>query len=115
MLACDVSVTTACAWAKSKRTPSAASRSSAGVRARPPYVPKASARIVSMVISRTFCRATGFSVTGDDREHAATAHADTTQISAMADGWLMTERHGSWLIADGRLIAGHRRPFTIVC
>jgi len=36
MLACEGSVNTACAWAKSKRTPSDASLSSAGVDAGPP-------------------------------------------------------------------------------
>src|SRR5438309_1271398 len=43
MLACDGSVSTACACAKSNRTPDAASESSAGVFACPPYAPTAAA------------------------------------------------------------------------
>src|SRR5262245_45820166 len=53
MLACDGSVTTVCACARSKRTPPAASRSIHGVDARGlPYEPSASARSVSIVMSR---------------------------------------------------------------
>src|SRR5256885_1867695 len=53
MLACEGSVTTACACANEKRTPDAASASMAGVTAGPPSQPSASPRSVSIVISRT--------------------------------------------------------------
>ena len=54
MFTCEGSVTTLCAWAASKRTPSRASRSIHGVRARAlPYAPMASARSVSIETSST--------------------------------------------------------------
>src|SRR4051812_36365912 len=54
MLACEGSVTTVWAWAKVNRTPRAARPSTFGVRAGPPSQPRASARSVSIVTSRTF-------------------------------------------------------------
>ena len=87
MLACDGSVTTAWAWAKSNRTPSLARRSRAGVRARPPYAPRASARSVSMVTSRMFWWAIGRKsacTAGRSIANAAAARAATSTAATPA-------------------------------
>ena len=75
MLACEVSVTTAWACAKSKRAPWAASRSRFGVTARPPYEPSASARSVSMVTRRMLRSAFGATENADGPLQAANAKA----------------------------------------
>src|SRR5439155_11926681 len=59
------SVRTACACAKVNRTPETASASMFGVRASPPANPSASARNVSIVITRTFRSADG-AISWDD-------------------------------------------------
>src|SRR6187401_677393 len=75
MLACEVSVTTAWACAKSKRAPWAANRSGFGVDARPPYEPSASARSVSMVTRRMLRSVFGETENADPPLHAANAKA----------------------------------------
>src|SRR5438067_1049903 len=87
MLACETSVTTACAWAKEKRAPWAARRSRVGVAARPPYAPSASARSVSIVTRRTL--RSGLGVTANERppiqEQAARAASATTAAGSFLD------------------------------
>src|SRR5215471_16326239 len=79
MLACDTSVTTACACAKVNRAPRDASASRLGVGARPPYEPSASARSVSIVTSRMLRSAFGWTVKVRAPPHdSATAATSTT-------------------------------------
>src|SRR4051812_20002246 len=78
MLACDTSVTTACACAKVKRAPCDASASRFGVAALPPYDPSASARSVSIVTSRILRSGFGATVNALPPLHAKSAAAKST-------------------------------------
>src|SRR6185503_15902942 len=79
MLACETSVTTACACAKSKRAPCDARASRFGVEARPPYAPSASARRVSMVTSRMLRSALGATENSLPPLHEPAAEAQRPQ------------------------------------
>ena len=80
-LACAGSVVGAAATARSKSTPSLASRSRVGVRAaEAPYAPTWSARVVSSVTSNTFGGPAGASVAPPPHNHQAPA--DTTASAA---------------------------------
>ena len=83
MLACDGRVTTACACAKEKRTPAAASASMFGVRAGPPSQPSASPRNVSMVTSSTF-RSGVWRTSSGLIPHAAALHPRRTATATAA-------------------------------
>src|SRR6516225_8582689 len=92
MLVWDGSVSTVCACAKSNRTPSAASLSSAGVRAGPPDPLSASARSVSIVTSNTFWPAIGFRSACPDGRCANQSAAPTRTTAPTANAMRLVAR-----------------------
>src|SRR5262245_53556827 len=96
MFACDGSVTTVDACAVVKRAPAPASRSSHGVATwRLPYEPSASARSVSMVMSRTFC-VRSRRIAGDrEQADSRTAARSRKQASLARTNWLARDRADS--------------------